>query len=211
MRLRPLTEKIPKSMVPINSEPLIVHQIRWLKQAGIREIAINVHHLKDQIVESLGTGKQFGVEIHYSEEQELLETGGGIVQVLPFFENHPFIVLNGDIWTNYRFRALSTQTTEYAHLIVRPLLNSSEVGDFELHGSMVKRHHEMTQHNCIFCGISLLNPKIFGSQHKGRFSLTKNLLFQLADEGKVTGEYFSGLWGDIGSPEGLKRVRKFTM
>lgn len=209
-RLLPLTEKIPKPMIPINSEPLIVHQIRWLKRAGIQDIVVNVHHLADQIESCLGSGRHLGVQITLSRETHLLETGGGIVNALKYLGNEPFVVLNGDVWTSYKFRLLAQSTTDSAHLVLRPIATESCGRDFALNDKVVRRSQDPANHTHTFCGISLLHPRIFEGANTEAFSLTRDLLFSLADEGKVTGESFDGTWVDIGSPQGLKRVRFLT-
>ena len=83
-RLRPLTDMMPIPMIAIASEPLIVHQIRWLRHAGISEIVINLHHLGEQIEDKLGHGTDLGVRITYCHEEELLATGGAIANALPY-------------------------------------------------------------------------------------------------------------------------------
>ena len=209
-RLLPLTEKIPKPMILINSEPLIVHQIRWLKRAGVQDIVVNVHHLADQIESCLGSGRHLGVRITLSREDQLLETGGGIANALKYLGRDPFIVLNGDVWTNYKFRLLAQATTDFAHLVLRPIANELFSKDFTLNDQIVARNEDQASHTHTFCGISLLHPRIFEAANSEAFSLTRDLLFSLADQGKVTGESFEGTWVDIGSPQGLKRVRFLT-
>lgn len=209
-RLLPLTEKIPKPMILINSEPLIVHQIRWLKRAGIHDIVVNVHHLADQIESCLESGRHLGVRITLSRETQLLETGGGIANALKYLGSDPFVVLNGDVWTNYQFRSLTQSTTDFAHLVLRPTVAKSCSRDFALNDKIVSRNQDRADHTHTFCGISLLHPRIFEVAHKEAFSLTHDLLFSLANERKVTGESFDGTWVDIGSPQGLQRVRFLT-
>ena len=157
-RLLPLTEKIPKPMLPINSEPLIVHQIRWLKRAGVRDIVVNVHHLADQIESCLGSGRHLGVRVTLSRETQLLETGGGIANALKYLGNDPFIVLNGDVWTSYQFRRLAQTSTDFAHLVLRPAAAESGGKDFSLSDKIVSRHDDHANHTHTFCGISLLHP-----------------------------------------------------
>ncbi len=208
-RLLPLTESMPKPMIPINSEPMIVHQIRWLKRAGIREVVVNVHHLGEQIEACLGSGKHLGVHVTFSRESRLLETGGGIMRALEFLGDHPFIVLNGDVWTNFPFKSLASKSTEYAHLILKPA--DAELGDFELVDSAVRWHSDPIRHTHTFCGISLLHPRIFARPLPEVFSITRDLIFELAQQDKITGESFDGHWIDIGSPSGLKSARRLTM
>ena len=104
-RMMPLTEKTPKPLLTVNDKPLIEYHIEGLRDAGVRDIVINVSHLGNKIEESCGDGSRFGVKIVYSREENPLETAGGIVRALPLLmqngEDAPFIIVNGDIWTDY--------------------------------------------------------------------------------------------------------------
>lgn len=210
-RLLPLTETVAKPMILINSEPLVVHQIRWLKRAGIRDIVINLHHLGDQIQSCLGSGRHLGVKVTFSREEDLLDTGGGIAQALQYLGDAPFLVLNGDIWTNFPFTTLTEKSTQTAHLILQPAESDSAPRDFRLDGKLVKKDEDKSKHTHTFCGISLLHPRVFDNQSQRTFSLTRDLLFALTKDNKVSGESFTGTWIDIGTPKGLKRVRRVTM
>ena len=138
-RLRPLTERIPKPLIPIGTEPLIVHQLRWLHRAGIREVVINLHHLGGEIERTLGAGNDLGVRIHYSVEERLLDTGGGIRNALPILGDEPFVLLNGDIWTNYRFANLVGLRPRLAHLVLTPKPPEKTRADFHLARGRVRR------------------------------------------------------------------------
>ena len=205
-RLRPLTEKVAKTMIRISSEPLIVHQIRWLKRAGISNIVINLHHLGYQIEEYLGSGRAFGVNITYSHEDSILETGGGIVNALPYLQSDPFLVLNGDVWTTYPFRSSQSDAGALAHLVLVPT-PSSKQGDFSLDGPYVRRPEDIERRVLTFSGISYLRQELFDDLNPTAFSLTKDLLFNRLDENQVTGEIFEGTWIDVGTPDSLKQVR----
>ena len=206
-RLRPLTERLPKPMIPIGSEPLIVHQIRWLRRAGIRDVVVNVHHLAEQIVRGLGSGADLGVRIHYSREDDLLETGGGVKRALPLLRPGPFVVLNGDIWTNYPLRRLLDLQPERAHLVLTPTPPHLPHGDFHLRDGEVRRGGD-DDHT--YCGIAVLAEALFAEAPDGAFSL-RELFFKAAAEGLLRGESFTGTWIDIGTPEQLKRVRRLTL
>ena len=133
-RLRPLTDRVPKPLAEVGGEPLLAHQLRWLAAAGLRDVVINLHHLGQQIVEAFGDGTAHGVRIRYSEEPTLLETGGGIVNALPLLGDEPFVLLNGDIFTDFPLTRLLTRLAPGAgaHLLVTPRPPFREHGDFDL-------------------------------------------------------------------------------
>jgi N-acetyl-alpha-D-muramate 1-phosphate uridylyltransferase len=204
-RLRPLTDRVPKPLLPIAGEPLIAHQLRWLARAGIRDVVINLHHLGDAIAASLGDGAPFGVRIAYSRETTRLETGGGIVKALPLLGTEPFLVLNGDIWTDFPFEHLQLAHGDLAHLVLVEKPTHRSEGDFGLIGDRVTR----TQRSHVYCGISILHPSLLDAAPAGPFSL-RDLLFDAADAGRVGGETWSGRWIDIGSPDQLDAVRRIA-
>lgn len=201
-RLRPLTDTTPKPLIRVRGAPLIEHQIGWLKHAGIEDIVINVHHLADQLVDRLGNGSHLGVRITFSRELELLNTGGGIVNALPHLGLNPFVLLNGDVWTNYPFRQLTHHRVTHGHLVLTPVCNKSNQ-DFTLHGEFVQRLEDSKRHDLTYSGIALLHPSIFEQCQVEPFSLTRDLVFDLIQQQKITGEIFPGEWIDIGSPKRL--------
>lgn len=206
-RLKPLTDRLPKPMIPIAGEPLITHQLRWLHRAGIRDVVVNVHHLAEQIQRGIGSGSDIGVRVRYSVEEELLETGGGIKQALPLLRPGPFIVLNGDIWTNYPFKNLLGVKPQRAHLVLTPKPAHLASGDFRLDGGQARRGEDA---DLTYCGIAVLAEALFDGSPDGAFSL-RDLLFRAAAENQLQGEVFTGTWIDIGSHEQLKRVRRLTL
>lgn len=207
-RLLPLTKTIPKPLILFRNEPLIVHQIRALKRAGIEEIVVNVHHLAKQIISVLGSGNEYGVKISYSEEQEILDTGGGIKKALPLLGQSPFIVLNGDVWTDFPFARICKRATNYAHLILKKSNDSSMSRDFAFEGEDIQRFDVCDSHTHTFCGISLIHPSVFSGIIRTKFSLTRDLLFDLVQQKKVTAEVFDGVWFDIGTKTSLQNVQK---
>ena len=207
-RLQPLTETMPKPMIPIASEPLIVHQIRWLRHAGISEIVINLHHLGAQIENKLGRGADLGVHITYCHEEELLGTGGAIVNALPFLLPGPFMVLNGDIWTNYPFKQLVQSPPVTTHLVLTPKPNHRESGDFCLEDNLVRRSEK---NDLVFCGIGVLTEEILSHAPDNIFSITQDLYFKRLSHNEITGEIYEGTWFDIGSHDQLKAVRRLYL
>lgn len=209
-RLAPLTEKLPKPMIPISSEPLIVHQLRWLKRAGIVDVVVNLHHLGDQIREHLGSGRQFGVNISYSNEDVLLETGGGIVKALPLLGSEEFVLLNGDVWTSYRFTRKVLDREATMHLILVPKPDDREHGDVSLEDTRVLRHGHRDSNRWVYSGIAFVKPDIFKEETVRPFSL-REILFREIAANRVTGETHEGIWYDIGTHEQLKRVRRLML
>ena len=208
-RLRPLTDRIPKPMIPIGGEPLVVHQLRWLRCVGIREVVINVHHLGAQIERGLGDGTDHGMCIRYSREEDLLDTGGGVKQALPRLGTDPFVLLNGDIWTNYPFGNLLDKRPQQAHLVLTPTPPHLSRADFRLEGDLVRRAGA-TPNDLTYCGIGVLAAALFENSPDGAFSLA-DLYFRAAAVGQLAGELFNGDWIDIGSPERLRQVRQLTL
>lgn len=104
-RLKPLTHLTPKTLLPINGTRLVMYILLWLKRYGVQKIAINIHHLGDQIERCLGDGSRFGMEIYYSPEQALLGTAGGVKKVADFFDS-TFIVIHGDMLVDFDLSAM---------------------------------------------------------------------------------------------------------
>ena len=204
-RLRPLTDRVPKPMIPVGGEPLIVHQLGWLRRAGITEVVVNVHHLAAHIEQALGDGAKFGVRIRYSREPALLDTGGGILQALDWLRPGPFVVLNGDIWTDYGFARLRPPSDAIGHLVLTPTPAHRKHGDFHLDGDRVRRG-EPERNDLTYCGIAALREALFDNAPAWPFSL-RELYFDAAAAGELTGERFAGRWIDIGTPAMLERAQ----
>ncbi len=203
-RLRPLTDHTPKPLLPVAGEPLIVHQLRWLERAGIRDVVVNLHHLGESIAAALGTGGDLGVHITYSREETLLETGGGIVHARPLLGDAPFIVVAGDIWTDYPFaRLIESLGNDLAHLVLVPTPAHASEGDFGLDRDRVTRGVERPY---TYAGISLLSPTLFDEAPEGPFPL-RDLLFAAISAGRLGGELWRGDWTDIGTPAQFKTLQ----
>lgn len=193
-RLRPLTDTTPKPMLMVKGRPLLEHQIGWLAAAGIRELVINLHHLGEQIEDYFGDGSAHGMHIHYSREPELLETGGGIAKALPLLGDDPFLVLNGDIFTDFPFDELAA-LPDWAdiHLIVTPKPGFRERGDFELEGQRVTARGD----SYVYCGIAMLRPAIFENDSAEPFSLREHF-FSAIEKQRLSAQIWTGSWIDIG-------------
>ena len=176
-----------------------------LAKAGFTEIVINHAWLGQQIESYLGNGAQYGVRIQYSPEGEPLETGGGIFQALPLLGDEPFLVVNGDIWTDYDFARLKLPLSGLAHLVmVDNPPHHPTGGDFYIKDGLL---HDAAPDadNLTFSGISLLHPKLFAGCSAGAFKLAPLLRTAMA-QGLVSGEHMDGRWIDVGTLERLAQV-----
>lgn len=202
-RLRPLTDQMPKPLVPVDGKPLIEHHIETLAEAGFREIVINQGHLGDMLPQALGEGERWGVNIHWSNEQpRALETGGGILKALPLLGSGPFLVVNGDIRTEYNFARLRAVKCDYAHLVMVPNPAHNPEGDFALHAGRIRREGA---ERFTYSGIAVYHPRLFDGCQAGKFS-TVPILHRVMEEHLVTGEVFRGAWNDIGTLERLQEA-----
>ena len=204
-RLRPLTLHTPKPLVPVGGVPLIEYHIRALAAAGFRELVINHAWLGAQIEAYLGDGARFGVQIAYSAEGEPLETGGGIHRALPLLGDDPFLLVNGDIWTDYDFAALRRAPQGLAHLVLVDNPAHHPEGDFCLQDGRAAPRG--AQDGLTYSGIAVLDPGLFAGCRPGAFRLAP-LLLEAMGRGQVSGEHFRGRWIDVGTHERLAEVER---
>ena len=200
-RMRPLTDKTPKPLLKVGGKRLIEHHIDALRRAGVSDIVINTAWLGQQIEEQLGDGSQYGVRIRFSSEGTALETGGGIRHALSLLGDEAFIVVNGDVWTDYDYRRI-TAPTHLAHLILVDNPPHHPAGDFVLNeGFVVDEGGE----KLTFSGIGVYRPALFKDLDEGRFPLAP-ILRNAMQQAQVTGEHYRGVWCDIGTPERLQAL-----
>lgn len=202
-RMLPLTKITPKPLLKVANMALIEHHLYALAGFGISEIVINVFHLGDQIVAMLGDGARYGVKIQYSVEEQLLNTGGGIVQALSLLGNEPFLLVSADIYTDFNYHNLPTSITGSAHVVLVDNPVYKPQGDFGLKGNkaLLLSHNS----NFTYANIGIYNPRMFNDAPEGAFGLGDLLRNEVA-AGKVTGQYFSGLWHNVGTPSDLEMV-----
>ncbi len=204
-RMRPLTDTMPKPLLPVGGRTLIEHTIERLVAAGFHDLVINHAHLGQRLVAQLGDGRRHGVRIAWSAEPDgALDTGGGIFQALPQLGER-FLVVNGDIWTDYPF-ARPEQMQEYvkppdrlAHLVLVDNPAHHPHGDFALADHRVSAEGEA---RLTFSGIGVYHRDLFRGCHPGKFPLAP-LLRTAMGEGRIGGEHYTGAWFDIGTPERL--------
>ncbi len=207
-RLRPLTDHTPKPLIQAAGKPLIEYQIEALARAGIHHIIINHAYLGEQIELQLGTGSRWGVVIDYSAEDKALETGGGIFKALPLLGNAPFLVVNGDIWTDYDYsQLLQLGVGDLAHLVLIKNPPHNSKGDFALERGRVVETEAVRY---TYSGIGLYHPALFTCCRATAFPLAP-LLRQAIAVGSVSGEYFEGHWIDVGTPQRLEALNRLLM
>jgi MurNAc alpha-1-phosphate uridylyltransferase len=206
-RMRELTENCPKPLLKIGNKPIIVHLIEQLRSAGLTDLVINHAWQGQQLLDTLGNGQDWGVELSWSAENTALETAGGIANALPLLGAEPFAVVNGDILTDYRFADLADRGKEIKdrNLLAGCLLVSNPrhhpQGDFAIDAAgllATAGPNKMT-----FAGIGVYSPETFNAVKPGEPAPLGPLLRELADRGKVAAWQHAGIWSDIGTPERL--------
>ncbi len=207
--MRPLTDHTPKPLIPVAGRPLIEHHLLRLWAAGITEVVINLGWLGAELRTALGDGARLGLSITYSEEGwPALETGGGIHRALPLLGGQPFLLVNGDVWTDVPLarlaaRAASLPANDLAHLVLVPNPPHHLRGDFGLAGDQAYgRMIPACAEAFTFSGLSVLRPELFADCMPGAFPLAP-LLRAAAISGRVSAELHRGIWIDVGTPERL--------
>jgi MurNAc alpha-1-phosphate uridylyltransferase len=210
-RMRPLTDRTPKPLLPVAGKPLIIWHLERLAHTGFHEVVINHAHLGDQIEALLGDGDAWNVSIRYSAEPHgALETAGGIANALPLLTNElgtePFLVINGDIFCDWDFRRAHIPE-QLAHLVLVDNPPHHPAGDFTLQdgkvgaGGMAPGAPKLT-----FSGIGIYRPELFADIPRGTPAKLAPLLNEAIAAGQVSGEHHAGRWVDVGTPERLQAL-----
>jgi N-acetyl-alpha-D-muramate 1-phosphate uridylyltransferase len=210
-RMRPLTDNLPKPLLPLAGKPLLQYHLEALASAGIKEVIINLAYLGHKIREFAGNGSRFGLQIRYSEEPEPLETAGALLKALPLLDDNPFLLINGDVWSEFdltRLISCSLSPEDDAHLVLVPNPEFHPKGDFSLNstGRLVE-DSELPKYT--FAGLSLIAPRLIRDypQQRPKFPLVEVLRHAIA-KGRITASLFTGRWSDIGTPERLYQLDK---
>ncbi len=208
-RLRPLTDTVPKPLLEIGGKPIIQHTIEALAKSGFKELIINLAYLGGKIESTLGNGDKFGVNIEYSHEGETgLETAGGIIHALAMLGSEPFLVVNGDIATDFVFSELYLSDSKLAHVVLVPNPSHHRDGDFTLEDGAVSYRGDNFY---TYSGIGLFRAEIFEPCNQRSYPLAP-LLRLAMDQQAVSGQLHKGYWMDIGTIERLELVdRKMTL
>jgi MurNAc alpha-1-phosphate uridylyltransferase len=206
-RMRPLTDTVPKPLLPAGGKPLIVWHIERLAAAGLRDIVINHAWLGANIERELGDGARWGVRIRYSPEApQALETAGGIRQALPLLGDEPFLVVNGDIWCDWDPIQAPARARELAGLAWLLLVDNPAHhpgGDFHLDAQGKVRDAEP---RLTFSGIGIYRPELFGGLPAGEPARLAPLLRAAMERGQVAGVHHTGRWTDVGTPQRLAEL-----
>lgn len=217
VRMRPLTENMPKPLVSVAGKPLLDHVLDRLADAGVTKAVVNVHYLPDQIIQHVAARRQPTVVIS-DERGAVLGTGGGVVKALPLLGDAPFFHLNSDtMWIDGVESNLSRLAGAFDPsrmdilLLMAPTADSigySGSGDYAMlaDGSLRKRkEHEVVPF--VYAGAAIISPAAFASAPAGEFSLTR--IFDTANErGRLFGLRLDGLWMHVGTPEAVKAAEE---
>jgi NDP-sugar pyrophosphorylase family protein len=218
-RLAPLTHTVPKPLIPVNGHPLISYTLRYLKNYGISDIYINLHHLGDKIKAFLGDGSRFGLRIAYSEEPEILGTGGGIKKLEKELGDAPFLVINSDVLTDFNLSRLISfhhQNRGLATLVLREDPEVDRFGPVEIDstgrihqilGKGVKEGGVLKKR--MFTGIHLVDPQVLGYLPEGIFhSITDTYIDILTQGSLLFGLEMKGFWADLGTLEEYGKINR---
>ncbi len=201
--MRPLTDTLPKPLIHVAGKPLIGYHLNALANAGIRDVVINLSWLGERIKEALGDGRDYGVRIRYSEEGAVaLETGGGIFQAVPWLGPEPFLVVNGDVWTDIDFGTLQLADDADAEIVLVPNPTHHPRGDFGLENDFVVARDV---DRFTYSGVGVYRPEFFAGCIAGKFPLLP-LLNRAIGARRLRGKVHRGEWCDVGSPERLRAL-----
>jgi len=203
--MRPLTDLCPKPLLRVRGKPLIAYHLEKLARMGVQEVVINLAWLGEQLNEELGDGARWDLRIHYSREPAgALETGGGIFQALPLLGPEPFLVVNGDVFTDLDFAALSIADDALAQLVLVANPAHVPLGDFALVEGYVLEHGSP---RWTYSGVGLFRPQLFAGCAAGKFPL-RPLLARASAAHRLGGELYRGVWNDVGTVERLAALQQ---
>jgi MurNAc alpha-1-phosphate uridylyltransferase len=204
-RLRPLTDEIPKSLVEVQGKSLLERHLEHLQHAGIRTVVINLGWLGEKIVERVGSGSRYGLEIVYSPEGDnVLETGGGIYKALPILGDGAFVVINADVLTDMPVPGAQLSNDVHGHLVMVPTPHYRSRGDFDLSAGRIRNSGAP---KLTFSGVAVYRREFFSGCEAGRFPLAP-MLREAAAAGRLSGELYRGSWADVGTPERLQAANR---
>jgi MurNAc alpha-1-phosphate uridylyltransferase len=203
-RMKPLTDTRPKPLIKVAEKSLLERHIEGLAGAGFTEIVVNASYFASQIVDFCDD-RQFGdARVTVVVEETPLETAGGIVNALPLLGERPFVVVNGDVYTDFplaRLQAFDLQD-DLAHLVMAPNPEHHPAGDFVLKNGRLLAGG---QPRVTYAGLSVMSPQLFEGMKPGKSAL-RPLLDTAIIEARLSGQLWSGLWSDVGTPARLREL-----
>lgn len=209
-RMRPLTDRLPKPLLPVGGKPLIEWQVERLVAAGFDDIVVNHSHLGALVESALGDGTRFGVRLRYSAEPVALETAGGVAQALPLLDDAPFALVSGDIHTAFDYATLLPRLAAVradparlaAHFVLVDNPPWHARGDMGLLGGRIVRREPFLT----YANIAVFHPALFGDVRPGTHLRLFPWAYRFVAEGRVSGEHFRGEWDNVGTPAQLEAL-----
>jgi MurNAc alpha-1-phosphate uridylyltransferase len=206
-RLRPLTDRMPKPLLVAGGRALIEWQVESLVRGGFEDIVVNHAHLGEQVEAALGDGSRLGARIRYSPESPALETAGGIVKALPLLGADPFVVVSGDIHTEFDYATLVPRVAAIArdpaacaaHFVLVDNPPWHAAGDMGLDGARVTRGGPRLTYG----NIAVFHPTLFAGIAPGTVLKLFPWAYRFVDAGRVSGERYAGAWDNVGNAEQL--------
>ncbi|WP_283150818.1 N-acetylmuramate alpha-1-phosphate uridylyltransferase MurU [Silvimonas soli] len=216
-RMRPLTDTCPKPLLEVGGKPLIVWHLEKLAAAGIREVVINHAWLGQLIEQRLGDGSAWGMRISYSPETTALETAGGIAHALPLLGDAPFLVINGDIFTDYDFAQLvavaqrmQQAPQQLGHLVLMPKASYPTGRDLAMDADGYAKASEAGDEPMTYAGLAVYTPAFLRDVPANQPSpLLPHFLRAMAQR-QLTAERFTGQWLDVGTTERLAAANQLV-
>jgi NDP-sugar pyrophosphorylase family protein len=218
-RLRPLTNNLPKPLLPLEEKPLIEYTLRLLRKYGLTDVIINLHYQGDKIVGALGDGSRWGMKIRYSEEPQILGTGGGIKRMARFLSDEPFLVINSDILVEIQLDRLVENHQREKGAATLVLRDDPEVDSWGAVG--IDPNHRIRQFlgkpgwtgealaKRMFAGIHVMDPRVFSYIPDQGFSTIIDAYIEMLQQGeRLLGHEFEDYWMDIGTPERYRKAQE---
>jgi len=221
-RLRPLTDRLPKPMIPVAGKPLLHYTLTYLKNCGIDEVVINLHHLARTIRDYLGDGSAWGLRIVYSFERSLLGTGGGIQKASPYFIGETFVVMNADILLEADLREVlrfHRESQAAVTLVLREDPDVDRYGAIEIDSDGCVREFlgklglpKRPRKRLMFTGLHVLEPVVFSYMplDLSVFSITDVYVNMLRAGERISGYEMQGFWTDLGTQDRYRRLQRMV-
>ena len=203
VRMRPLTEHVPKPLLHAGGRPLVEHVLLALRREGFIEVLLNVAYLGEMIIQHLGDGRRLAMQLHYSNEgTEPLGTAAGVRRALPALGEQPFLVTSADVVTDFPYGQLSEPDgADLAHVVVVPVSKAHPQADFFLRAQRLAA--EPPGMPVVYGNIGVFAPFFFAHPGQENEKAMGPLLRHAAEEGRVGAMLHTGWWVNVGTPQAL--------